>query len=84
MPTELSLAIRLARVVSGKSQWDIAKHFGLHPIVVNQMEHGKREIDTKLAREMMKEFRAGAPKNSHFASLVLTEAEKIINCAGNA
>lgn len=75
---ELGLAIRLARVVSGKSQWDLAKQFGLHPVVINYIEHGKRSIDPILARAILKELKTSAPKDSRLASLVLAEVEKIV------
>lgn len=80
MQNEMGLALRLARTATGKSQWDIARKLGLHPVVVNYIERGKRLPTANLAKAMMKEIKQGAP-NSKLVLLVLGEAERVLSDA---
>jgi transcriptional regulator with XRE-family HTH domain len=77
MSNELGLALRLARVAVGKTQWDIARKVGIHPVVVNYIEHGKRALDADTAKIMLREIKAGAPK-SHLVDVVLDAATEVV------
>jgi transcriptional regulator with XRE-family HTH domain len=78
MSNELGLALRLARVAVGKSQWAIARKTGIHPVTINYIEHGKRMLDADTAKIMLREIKTGAPK-SHLVDVVLDAAEKVVN-----
>lgn len=45
MQNEIGLAIRLARVAAGESQWQVAAKVGIHPSILNMIEGGKRMPD---------------------------------------
>jgi transcriptional regulator with XRE-family HTH domain len=78
MSNELGLALRLARVAVGKSQWAVARKTGIHPVVVNYLEHGKRKVDANTARALLREIKDGAPK-SHLVDVVLDAATQAVN-----
>ena len=80
MENDVGMAIRLARIATGKTQWELARKLGVHPVVVNYLEHGKRVRDVNLANAILKELKASTPRlRSRLVSLVMEEAERIVN-----
>ncbi len=77
--TDLGLALRLARIVAGMSQWEIASKVGSHQSVVNYLETGK-QVKPELARACLAACAAAAPR-SPFAQAVLREARQVVEAA---
>lgn len=50
MQNETGLALRLARIAVGKTQWQIAAKIGVHPSLLNLIESGKRAPEAKEVR----------------------------------
>ncbi len=61
MQYEIGLAIRLARVAVGKSQWRVAAKCNIHPGILNMIEAGKHMPDPRLARHVLNELGTDAP-----------------------
>jgi ribosome-binding protein aMBF1 (putative translation factor) len=76
MQNEIGLAMRLARIAVGRSQWQVAAKIGIHPSILNLIECGKRVPDPALARSVLKELGEDAPR-SPLVTLVLKEAQRI-------
>lgn len=76
MQNEIGLALRLARVAVGKTQWQIAAKLGVHPSLVNLIESGKRVPEEKFVHAMLAELSIDQP-NSSLVILVLNEARRI-------
>lgn len=79
MNNDVGMAVRLARVACGKTQWQLARKLGVHPVVLNHLERGTRVQDVKLADAMLKELQASTPRpRSRLVDLVMQEAERIV------
>jgi len=76
MQNEIGLALRLARIAVGKTQWQVAAKIGVHPSLLNLIESGKRMPEPKYVRAMLEELDANPP-NSPLVALVLNEAKRI-------
>ena len=83
MNNEIALALRLARVAMNRTQWDIARHLGIHPVHLNYLERGTRPADPVLVQRVLHELDATAPK-SPLATLVLREAHRIAKKTGSS
>lgn len=70
MQSEIGLAIKLARVAVGKSQWQVAAKVGIHPSILNLIENGRRTPNPELAKSVLEELGIGGP-HTPLASLVL-------------
>jgi transcriptional regulator with XRE-family HTH domain len=81
MPSEIGLALRLARVAVGKTQWQVAAKIGVHPSLLNLIESGRRIPESKFVRAMLDELSANPP-DSPLVTLVLKEARRIAEEAG--
>jgi ribosome-binding protein aMBF1 (putative translation factor) len=81
MNDEIGLAIRLGRVAVGLSQWQLAQKLGVHPVVINSIERGKRVPDAGLVRSMLDAIEASAT-GSRLVGVVLREAERAARNAG--
>ncbi|MBM3130962.1 MAG: helix-turn-helix transcriptional regulator [Chloroflexi bacterium] len=77
MQNEIGLAIRLARVAVGKSQWQVARRVGVHPASVNHFERGKRVPDAETVRRLWNAIEIDAPK-SPLVAMVLKESRKVV------
>ena len=73
MHSEIGLALKLARVATGLTQWDLALATGIHPGVILEIEHGRRAPSPELATRMLAEFQARAP-HYPLVDLILTQA----------
>lgn len=76
MQNEIGLALRLARIAVGKTQWQVAAKIGVHPSMVNLIESGKRMPEEKFVRAMLDELNTNPP-DSPLVTLVLNEAKRI-------
>lgn len=76
MQNEIGLALRLARIAVGKTQWQVAAKIGVHPSIVNLIENGKRMPDRKFVNAMLGELETNPP-DSPLVTLVLNEAKRI-------
>src|SRR5512142_1143186 len=78
MHPEVGLALRLARIAVGKSQWQVAAKVGIHPSLLNLVEAGKRVPEVALVQALLRELSQGnGPAASPLVALVLTEAHRI-------
>jgi transcriptional regulator with XRE-family HTH domain len=76
MQNEIGLALRLARIAVGKTQWQVAAKIGVHPSLLNLIESGKRAAEPKLVHSVLDELSANPP-NTPLVALVLNEARRI-------
>ncbi len=76
MQNEIGLALRLARIAVGKTQWQVAAKIGVHPSMVNLIESGKRIPEEKFVNAMLDELNMNPP-DSPLVILVLNEAKRI-------
>jgi len=77
MQNEIGLAIRLARVAVGLSQWQLAAKVESHPTMINLIENGKRTPDARLVKNILRELDTHAGQASPLVKLVLKEARRI-------
>lgn len=76
MTDNRGLAIRLGRVATGCSQYQLAARVGIHPTLLNQIERGKKVPSADLFQNIIREFKRVPPDSSLVAS-VLREVEKL-------
>lgn len=75
---ELGLAIRLARIAAGLSQWQLAAKADTHPTTINLIERGKIEPSARIIERAFAELELSAPRTSALAALVLRETRRIV------
>ncbi len=76
MQNEIGLALRLAVIAVGKTQWQVAAKIGAHPSLLNLIESGKRMPQPKLVSAVLDELSANPP-STPLVALVLKEARRI-------
>ena len=75
MCDDFGLAMRLARVAVGRSQYQLAARVGIHPTTLNAIERGKKQASARLFRVVLDELKNGAPV-SPLVTSILDEVEK--------
>lgn len=73
---ELGLAIRLARVAVGLTQWQLAAIVESHPTTINLIERGKIIPNSEHVQHIFDALDARVPPTSRLAVLVLREARR--------
>lgn len=76
MQNEIGLALRLARIAVGKTQWQVAAKIGVHPSLLNLIESGKRMPESKFVHSVLDELSVNPP-STPLVTLVLKEAHRI-------
>lgn len=76
MQNEIGLALRLARIAVGKTQWQVAAKIDMHPSMLNLIESSKRMPDQKFVSAMPDKLNTNPP-DSPLVALVLNEAKRL-------
>lgn len=77
MLSDVQLALRVARVAAEQPQFVTAAKVGLHPVILNQIERGRRHVDSELAHKILDGL-SSEKSCSPFARAVIAEARRVI------